>query len=47
MNYSEVPEGLYSPTKCKQMKKPVKDDEKPVAYVLNRNFLGYLSLYKR
>lgn len=47
LNYEDVPGGLFSPTKCKQMKRPVEDGEEPVAYVLNRMYLGYLPLYKR
>jgi len=46
-DYQSVPKGLYSKTQCSKMKEPVKKDEEPVAYVLNRLWLGYLPLYKR
>lgn len=46
-SYSEVPKGLLSATACKKAKKQVRAGEEPEAYVLNRNWLGYLPLYAR
>ncbi len=46
-SYSEIPKGLLSATACKKIKKPVRAEEEPEAYVLNRNWLGYLPLYDR
>lgn len=46
-SYSEIPKGLLSATACKKMKKPVRAGEEPEAYVLNRDWLGYLPLYDR
>jgi hypothetical protein len=46
-SYSEIPKGLLSATACKKIKKPVRAGEEPEAYVLNRNWLGYLPLYDR
>lgn len=46
-SYGEVPPGLLSKTACAKLKKPVQEDETPAAYVLNRNWLGYLPLYDR
>lgn len=45
--YEDVPEGFVSKTQAKQMKKPVKEDEEPAAFVLNRRWNGYLPLYDR
>lgn len=45
--YDDVPKNLHSKTTCKHMKMPVCKNEKPVAYVLNRLYKGYLPLYKR
>lgn len=46
-SYDKVPKGLLSPTKCRAIHQPVTDGEEPAAYVLNRNWLGYLPLYWR
>lgn len=46
-SYQAVPKGLYTKTACKRMRKSVKKNEKPVAYVLARLWNGYLPLYKR
>lgn len=46
-SYEEVPPGLLSKTACAKLKKPVQEDETPAAYVLNRNWLGYMPLYGR
>lgn len=46
-SYEEVPPGLLSKTACVKLKKPVLKGEAPAAYVLNRNWLGYLPLYDR
>lgn len=46
-SYSEIPKGLLSATACKKIKKPVRAGEEQEAYVLNRNWLGYLPLYDR
>lgn len=46
-SYGAVPEGLYSKTACKKMKRPVQADEEPAAYVLSRMWLGYMPLYFR
>lgn len=46
-SYSEIPKGLLGATACKRIKKPVRAGEEPEAYVLNRNWLGYLPLYDR
>lgn len=46
-NYDEVPEGLYPKWKCLKMRKPVKANSKPAAYVYNRLYKGYVPLYKR
>lgn len=46
-SYRDVLAGLISPTACRKIKKPVQPGEKPAAYVLNRNWLGYLPLYDR
>ncbi len=46
-SYGDVPKGMLSSTACKKIKKPVQDGEEPQAYVLNRNWLGYLPLYDR
>ena len=45
--YADVPPGLWSKTVCALKKRPVAADEAPAAYVLNRNWLGYLPLYSR
>lgn len=45
--WDEVPEGLLTKTRCIKVKKPIGKDEKPVAYVLCRYWLGYLPLYDR
>jgi hypothetical protein len=45
--YDDVPEGFVGKTKAQQMGKPVKENEQPVAYVLNRRWNGYLPLYDR
>lgn len=46
-NYDEVPEGLYPKWKCLKMRKPVKANSKPAAYVYNCVYKGYVPLYKR
>lgn len=46
-SYADVPPGLWSKTVCALKKRPVAEDEAPAAYVLNRNWLGYLPLYSR
>lgn len=46
-SYREIPPGLLSKTACMKIKKPVQDGEEPEAYVLNRNWLGYMPLYDR
>lgn len=46
-SYSEIPKGLFSTAACKKMKKGVQENEEPEAYVLSRNWLGYLPLYRR
>jgi len=46
-NYDEVPEGLYTKWKCIKMRKPVKANSKPAAYVYNCVKKGYVPLYKR
>ncbi len=46
-SYGDVPPGLLSKTACMKIKKPVRDEEQPEAYVLNRNWLGYMPLYDR
>lgn len=45
--YGEVPLGLLSKTRCMKLGQPVRGDEEPAAYVLNRNWLGYMPLYAR
>lgn len=45
--YESVPKGLYSKTQCMKMKAPIAENEEPEAYVFNRNWNGYLPLYKR
>lgn len=45
-SYGDVPPGLCSKTACMKLKRPVAD-EFPAAYVLNRNWLGYMPLYDR
>lgn len=45
--YDEVPEGLYPKWKCLKMRKPVKANSKPAAYVYNCVYKGYAPLYKR
>lgn len=46
-SYEDVPKGLCSKTACMKMKRPAAEDEAPAAYVLNRNWLGYMPLYDR
>ena len=46
-SYSQVPAGLLSQTACKKQGRPVQPGESPAAYVLSRNWLGYLPLYDR
>lgn len=46
-SYADVPPGLYGKSGCASRKQPVAADEEPAAYVLNRNWLGYLPLYRR
>ena len=46
-SYGEVPAGLLSATACKKAKCPIVDGEAPAAYVLSRQWLGYLPLYAR
>ena len=46
-SYTDVPPGLYSKTACMKLKRPAAADEPPAAYVLNRNWLGYMPLYDR
>lgn len=46
-SYSDIPQGFLSKTACAKMKKPVQEGEAPEAYVLNRNWLGYMPLYDR
>ena len=46
-NYDEVPEGLYPKWKCLKMRKPVKANSKPAAYVYNCVQKCYVPLYKR
>lgn len=46
-SYTDVPPGLYSKTACMKLKCPAAEDEAPAAYVLNRNWLGYMPLYDR
>lgn len=45
--YEDIPKGLFSRTQCTEMKQPIFQGEEPMAYVLNRNWNGYLLLYKR
>lgn len=45
--YADVPKNLYSKSQCQKMGDPIKENEAPYAYVLNRQWLGYLPLYKR
>lgn len=47
MSYRDIPKGLWGKTVCELKKKPPAADEAPAAYVLNRNWLGYLPLYDR
>lgn len=47
LEFYDVPEGLVTKTKAKQMKRPVGENEEPVAYVLCRAWNGYLPLYDR
>ena len=44
VSYADVPPGLCSKTACM---KPAAADDPPAAYVLNRNWLGYMPLYDR
>ena len=46
-SYADIPPGLFSKSACMKMKQPVQEDEEPEAYVLNRNWLGYMPLYSR
>lgn len=46
-SFGDVPNGLVTKTRAKQMKRPVEGNEKPVAYVLCKPWLGYLPLYDR
>ncbi len=46
-SYADIPPGFLSKTACMKMKQPVRADEEPGAYVLNRNWLGYMPLYDR
>ena len=46
-SYADIPPRLYSKSVCAFIKQPVTEDEEPAAYVLNRNWLGYLPLYRR
>ena len=46
-SYGDIPAGFLSKTACMKIKKPVQDGEEPEAYVLNRNWLGYMPLYDR
>ena len=45
--YTDIPPGLLSKTACLKINQPVRAGEEPVAYVLNRNWLGYMPLYDR
>ncbi|OPY63647.1 MAG: hypothetical protein A4E56_00370 [Pelotomaculum sp. PtaU1.Bin065] len=45
--FNKVPPGLLTKTACKKAKMSVKDGEEPVAYVLSRDWNGYLPLYDR
>lgn len=46
-SYRVLPDGLYNKTACQRMGKPVQEGEKPVAYVYNLRYHGYLPLYRR
>lgn len=46
-SYDEVPGGYISKTQAAKMKMPVERNEEPAAYVLNRNWNGYMPLYFR
>lgn len=45
--YDEVPENLFSKWICLKMRKPVKANSKPAAYVYSGVCKGYVPLYKR
>lgn len=45
--YEDVPKDFFSKSQCTKMKQHVSEKEEPIAYVLNRQWLGYLPLYKR
>jgi hypothetical protein len=45
--YANVPEGFVSKTMARQMNQPIQENEQPAAYVLNRQWNGYLPLYDR
>jgi hypothetical protein len=47
MKWEDVPQGFNTKTQCAKLKKPITDDEEPVAYVLCRYWNGYLPLYER
>lgn len=42
-----VPAGLITKTHCAKAKRPICEEEKPVAYFLSRLNHGYIPLYKR
>lgn len=46
-SYADIPPGLLSKTACMKINQPVQAGEEPGAYVLNRNWLGYMPLYDR